>query len=42
MTLEALLNFQDSNYFFYLHDDQGIIHYGETEADHNLNKSKYL
>ena len=38
----AVLNQQTSPYYYYLHDSAGIIHYGKTLAEHNLNKSKYI
>lgn len=31
-----------SEYYFYLHDNKGVIHYGKTLQDHNSNKAKYL
>jgi UPF0755 protein len=38
----AALHPQTSNYLFYLHDNQGIIHYGSTIDEHNTNKRAYL
>ncbi|MES2416193.1 MAG: endolytic transglycosylase MltG [Patescibacteria group bacterium] len=32
----------NSNYFYYLHDKQGGIHYARTFEEHKLNKQKYL
>ncbi|HMT00783.1 MAG TPA: endolytic transglycosylase MltG [Candidatus Absconditabacterales bacterium] len=41
-TFSALMNFESSDYFYYLHDSKGQIYFGKTYEDHNLNKSKYL
>ena len=41
-TVSALINYQKSDYLFYLHDDQGGIHYGRTIEEHNANKANYL
>ena len=31
-----------SNYLYYLHDQDGMIHYAKTFAEHKINKLKYL
>jgi UPF0755 protein len=41
-SIDAVLNFVDSDYVYYLHDSKGGIHYGSTLAEHNANKRKYL
>jgi UPF0755 protein len=41
-SIEAAVNPEDSDYFYYLHDSKGKIYYAETLAEHNLNISKYL
>ncbi len=38
----AVLNPKKTDYFFYLHDPKGNIHYGKTVTEHNDNKNKYL
>lgn len=40
--LEAAYNPQESDYFFYLHDDSGQIHYARTLEEQNLNIDRYL
>lgn len=42
VTFSALMNFEPSDYFYYLHDSKWQIYFGKTYEDHNLNKSKYL
>ncbi len=41
-TISAVLNYQDSEYLFYLHGSDGTIHYGKTLEEHNANKTQYL
>ena len=41
-TISAVLNYKDTDYLYYLHDNNGTIHYGKTAAEHNANKQKYL
>ena len=36
------LNFKKTDYFYYLHDSSGKIHYGKTLEEHNTNKNSYL
>ena len=41
-TFAALLRFTATPYLFYLHDAKGDIHYATTNAEHEINKQKYL
>lgn len=41
-SLKAAIFPQDSDYWFYIHDDDAKIHYAKTIEDHNANISKYL
>ena len=41
-SLRAVAEPIDSDYYFYLHDNDGVIHYGRTLSEHNANKAKYL
>jgi|AntAceMinimDraft_6_1070360.scaffolds.fasta_scaffold01894_2 UPF0755 protein len=41
-SIEAALSPKESSYLFYLHDNNGGIHYGVTHDDHVKNKQKYL
>ena len=41
-SLKAVAQPQESEYYFYLHDKDGKIHYARTLAEHNANKIKYL
>ena len=41
-SIEATIYPEESEYFYYLHDAQGGIHYGETLEEHNANKARYL
>jgi UPF0755 protein len=38
----AVLTHIPSNYYYYLHDSNGGIHYAETSAQHSSNVSKYI
>lgn len=40
--LNASLLPQNSKYYYYLHDSDGIIHYAVTNDEHNLNRERYL
>lgn len=40
--IKATINSKASDYYYYLHDNTGKIHYGVTNADHEANKQKYL
>jgi cell division protein YceG involved in septum cleavage len=37
-----VLNYSNTDYYFYLHDNSWNIHFGKTNAEHNANKAKYL
>jgi len=41
-SLQAVINSQSSDYWFYLSDSQGEIHYAQTAKEHNQNIEKYL
>lgn len=41
-TLNASINPVDSEYWFYVHDNNGVIRYGRTLGEHNANIDKYL
>ncbi len=41
-TWRAALSPESSLYYYYLHDSDGLIHYGRTNDEHNANKQKYL
>jgi UPF0755 protein len=41
-SIVAALNPQASEYLFYLHGKDGVIHYGRTVDEHNQNKVNYL
>jgi UPF0755 protein len=41
-SIRAALYPTKSDYYYYLHDSDGVIHYGRTLREHNLNKQKYL
>ena len=41
-SLKAVALPQESEYYYYLHDKDGKIHYAQTLAGHNANKEKYL
>lgn len=41
-SIEAATNPSPSSYWFYIHDDNGTIHYAETIEKHNANIIKYL
>jgi UPF0755 protein len=40
--IKAAIFPENSDFYYYLHDKQGIIHYGKTLQEHNINKQKYL
>lgn len=40
--IDAALHPIDSPYWYYLHDNQGGVHYAKTYQDHLKNKQKYL
>lgn len=41
-SLEAVANYQESSYWFYMSDNQGKIHFAETLEEHQENIQKYL
>ena len=40
--IRASLYPKETDYYFYLHDSSGQIHYAKTNDDHNFNKFKYI
>lgn len=40
--IKAAYNPQDSDYWYYIHDNSGVIHYAKTLEEHNQNIAKYL
>jgi UPF0755 protein len=41
-SIKAALTPRASAYWYYLHDSKGVIHYAETNDQHNRNKALYL
>lgn len=41
-SIEAAVNPQESQYWYYIHDPEGNIHYARTISEHNANVRKYL
>jgi UPF0755 protein len=41
-SIKSVVDFQTSDYWFYLHDSEGDIHYAKTLEEHNRNVSTYL
>lgn len=41
-SIKAVIYAQKSDYWYYLHDKTGAVHYGKTIEDHNANIAKYL
>ena len=41
-TIQATINSEASKYYYYLHDNDGVIHYGKSLEEHNMNRVKYL
>lgn len=41
-TISAVLNYTNTDYLYYLHDNNWVIHYWKTLSEHNTNKQKYL
>lgn len=41
-TISAVLNYTNTDYLYYLHDNNWVIHYWKTLSEHNANKQKYL
>ncbi len=40
--IKAVLNAQESPYYFYLTDQEGIVHYASTLEQHNSNVARYI
>ena len=41
-SIKAAIYPQKNDYYYYLHDSSGVIHYGRTLSEHNANVNKYL
>lgn len=41
-SIKAVINAQETDYLYYIHDKTGQIHYAETLSEHNVNVRKYL
>ena len=41
-SIKASINPIETNYWYYLHDSEGDIHYANTLEEHNINKAKYI
>jgi len=41
-SIEASIRPKKNNYFFYIHDEDGVVHFAETQAEHDQNVIKYL
>lgn len=41
-SIGAVVNPKDSEYWYYLHDPTGSVHYAKTIEEHNANSKKYL
>ncbi len=41
-SIKATLHPQKSQYYYYLHDNNGVIRYAVTNDEHNMNRAKYL
>lgn len=41
-TIRSTMQSEPSKYYYYLHDNDGVIHYGKTLEEHNRNKMQYL
>ncbi|MEK7213333.1 MAG: endolytic transglycosylase MltG, partial [Patescibacteria group bacterium] len=42
LAIKAALYPSPNNYWYFLSDEEGKIHYARTLEEHNLNKAKYL
>ncbi|HRN96369.1 MAG TPA: endolytic transglycosylase MltG [Candidatus Levybacteria bacterium] len=40
--IQAAMNPASSDYYFYIHDPSGQVHFARTNSEHNSNVSKYL
>ena len=41
-SIAAVINAEDSDYLYYLHDPKGQVHYAETLEEHNQNVRRFL
>ncbi len=41
-SIRAALHPEPNDFWYYLHDSEGQIHFAKTLSEHNLNKAKYL
>lgn len=41
-SIRAALFPEDTDYWYYLHDSDGVIHYAKTLEEHNVNKARYI
>jgi len=41
-SISAVVDYEDSNYAYYLTDSEGVTHYAKSLAEHNENIQKYL
>ena len=41
-SIEAAYSPEQTNYWYYLHDSDGVVHYAKTLDEHNANKAKYI
>jgi UPF0755 protein len=41
-SIKAAIYPQKNEYYFYIHDENGVIHYGKTLSEHNANIREYL
>jgi len=41
-SIQAAINPEESDYWYYIHDDDGKIHFARTLQEHNENVAKYL
>lgn len=41
-SLKATINPEESDYLYFLHDDEGNIHFSKTNKEHNKLKEKYI
>ena len=41
-SIKAVIYPKETDYWFYLHDEEGAIHYGRTIEEHNSNIAKFL
>lgn len=42
ISIQAAINPEESDYWYYIHDKTGQIHFAKTLEEHNLNIAKYL